>query len=410
MKKLLYISLFLLLILFLLPYCKSKNLISSITSYDQLDQYRQDIVFVQELSCSDVLSYIPDENLSEKQIRINIQFMNSEDSLHGFNEEKGKWYMKFLIHNANKRLRQNHKMNLPEGNDTPNLAPKYQYVLTSINEDDGYFWNYDDELYYFVNKGKNRNNYDKEVIEKYEIGGDSIINIFVMPHHRDSLNSKTYKTHGTGIALGNSLKIAGLVEDKEKPWAYATLLNHEIGHIFGLRHTWSYNDGCDDTPKNPNCWQETKNKKGCEGPISNNLMDYNNSQMAISPCQLGIVHRSLTMKSSKYRKYVKEAWCHLDTATRISITDNIEWSGERDMTSDIHIMDGGTLTVHCRMSIPPGGEIVIHPGGKLQVNESALIHNDCGLTWKGIRLLKDGNREGQLIISQSAVIEDISQI
>lgn len=398
------------MIIVLFSNCKSKSEIIRLSSIDQLDIYRQNVVFDQELSCSDVLSYIPDDNLFQKQVRINVQFMNSEDSLHGFNEEKGRWYMKFLIHNANKRLRGNQKMNLPEGNDTPVLAPKYQYVITSIDDDDGYFWNYDDELCYFVNKGRHRNNYDKEVIEKYEIGGDSIINIFVMPHHKDSLNSKSYKTHGTGIALGNSLKIAGLVEDKEKPWAYATLLNHEIGHIFGLRHTWAYSDGCDDTPKNPNCWQETKNRKGCEGPISNNLMDYNNSQMAISPCQLGTVHKRLTMKNSKYRKFVKEDWCHLDTSRHINIVESVNWFGERDATSDIHIMDGATLTVHCRLSIPPNGEIVIHPGGKLQINEAATIHNDCDLTWKGIRLLKKGGQQGELIISQSAVIEDISQI
>ena len=394
----------------LLPFCKSKNQISHLSSIDQLDQYRQDVVFDQALSCSDALSYIPDDNLYQKQVRVNIQFMNSEDSLYGFNEEKGRWYMKFLIHNANKRLRENKKMNLPEGNDTPCLKPKYQYVITSMDEDDGYFWNYDDELSYFVNKGRNRNNYDKEVIEKYETGGDSIINIFVMPHHKDSLNSKSYKTHGTGIALGNSLKIAGLVEDKEKPWAYATLLNHEIGHIFGLRHTWRYNDGCDDTPRNPNCWQESKGREGCEGPISNNLMDYNNSQMAISPCQLGIVHKSLTMKKSKYRKYVKEDWCNLDTSHTISISENVDWFGERDATSDIHVRAGGMLTVHCRLSMPPGGEIIVHPGGVLRINESALIHNDCDLTWKGIRLVSEGKQDGELIISQSAVIEDISQI
>ncbi len=406
-KTIMQVSISILTVVLLLC-CKGQKSITQLSNPDQLDAYRADIVFDQPMKCSDVLAYIPDEHFFDKEVRINIQLMNSEDSLYGFDEEKGRWYMKFLIHNANKRLRNNKKMNLPEGNNTPALAPKYQYVITSVADDDGYFWNYDDELCYFINKGKNRNNYDKEVIDKYEIGGDSIVNIFVMPHHKDSLNSRTYKTHGTGIALGNSLKIAGLVEDKEKPWAYATLLNHEVGHVFGLRHSWAYNDGCDDTPKNPNCWQETKSRKGCEGPISNNLMDYNNSQMAISPCQLGIIHRSLTRKSSKNRKFVREAWCSRDASRIISISENVDWCGERDVTSDIHVMEGATLTVHCRLSIPPHGEIVIHPGGTLQVNESATIHNDCDKEWQGIRIMEDGKKKGKLIISQSAIIEDIT--
>ena len=44
----------------------------------------------------------------------------------------------------------------------------------------------------------------------------------------------------SGIALGNHVKL-GIVSKKKPEWEYATLLSHEIGHVFGLSHAW-HND------------------------------------------------------------------------------------------------------------------------------------------------------------------------
>lgn len=37
-----------------------------------------------------------------------------------------------------------------------------------------------------------------------------------------------------GIALGNALKMTGILESKEGPESFDGLLNHEVGHILGL--------------------------------------------------------------------------------------------------------------------------------------------------------------------------------
>ena len=361
------------------------------------------------MGCNDPLAYVPDEHTIDQVVRINVHFMCSEDNEVGFKDKKGREYMYYLIKNANKRLRENHKMELPVNNKTPNLQPQYQYRLTGDQKEkeDGYYWHNDDELYYFINKGKNRNNYSRDVIEKYENGGDSILNIFVMPHHPDSVISKSYKPFGTGIALGNSLKIAGLVEHPEKPWEYATLLNHEVGHIFGLSHTWSSNDGCDDTPKHPNCWFPD-GKNGCEGPTSNNMMDYNHSQMAITPCQLGIVHKNFARLDGKVRKFLVPQWCNLDPSSRILIQEDTHWYGGRDVNHHITIASGASLYIHCRLSMPKAGQIIVEPGGKLVVND-AKIHNSCGDQWNGIKLLKHGSKQGQLEITGKSTIENISK-
>ena len=79
-----------------------------------------------------------------------------------------------------------------------------------------------------------------------------------MPHHPDSIASKTYAGGGVGVALGTNVKMAGMFESKQPFWNYRQILSHEVGHVFGLQHSW-LSDGCEDTPKHPNCWNRSKN-------------------------------------------------------------------------------------------------------------------------------------------------------
>jgi hypothetical protein len=66
-------------------------------------------------------------------------------------------------------------------------------------------------------------------------------------------------------------------------------IKHELGHCMGLQHSWIADDECDDTPPNPNCWDENQ----CQGIPSNNMMDYNNSESALTQCQINKMHNTL---------------------------------------------------------------------------------------------------------------------
>lgn len=379
------------------------------------ETFAEEIMEKEKWSCTNSSSYIPYDKDSvffdTRIIRVNFHVMDRSLKDQNFREGTGEAeeYLPKLLENANKRLRKNFKMNLPAGNNTPQLNPRYQYRLVG-NEpgDDGIYYHYDDDLYYFLNHGRKKNNYKKEVIFKYAVNSENVINIFLMPHHPDSVKSKTYKESNSGIALGTDLKLgANWGSKRERFWKYATLLNHEIGHVMNLRHSWIRNDGCDDTPEHKRNWQP--GSKYPDGLTTNNVMDYNASQMAFSPCQLGRVHQVISTKGSKQRSLVVPDWCDFDPNTEIVIDREVSFTGEKDFNKDIIIEEGGKLIINCRLSMAKSSRIVVRPGGYLELN-NCYLHNDCGDEWLGIEVQKQKKKVGQVRYSGEVIIENVKAI
>ena len=245
----------------------------------------------------------------------------------------------------------NKKMKLPIRNETPVLPTLFEYVLSpdpDIPGDDGIYTHYDDDLFFIVTRGKDRNNFSRDVIKRYAVRPAEVLNIFIMPHHPDSIRSETYAAVGSGIALGNAIKMCGIYESKVGALAFRSMMNHEIGHVFGLRHTWKFNDGCDDTPKHPGCWHESVGGQ-CDSLTSNNVMDYNAYQHAYSPCQIGKMHQNFARQNNKKRKLLIPTWCAFDESKSIEIRDSIHWNCHKDIEGNLTVADGGTLEVE----LPP---------------------------------------------------------
>lgn len=360
--------------------------------------------------CRDYPPYVPDESangrrVAHRTLRVNYHIVNASDSTRNFLAESGTPYMYQLTREINRKLEQNIPMSLPAAREVPVLPTRFRLQITPIagaDWDDGVYYHFDDSLYAYVHKGRHRNNSDRRVIDRYAIRPDSVINIFVLPHHPDSVGSPTYPSGGVGIALGMAMKVSGLFEHGLPPSEFAGLTLHEVGHILGLSHTWQFNDGCDDTPHHPNCFNV--GKPPCDSLLSNNVMDYNTWQQAWTPCQLGKVHRNMCRQGGSARAYLVRDWCTARPDGDVRVTAAEVWEGETDLFGNLDILPGGHLTIRCRVSMPADTRITVHPGGTL-VLDGAWLHNDCGLPWGGIRLLRRKGREGKVLLGEDWKME-----
>lgn len=358
--------------------------------------------------------YVPDPARPalqpQRTIRVNVHFMNSADGSKNYGPAEAAEFGRKLISGANEALRNNQKMWLPLGNDTPVLFPNYQLRLASSEgyvEEGGIYCHKDENLFYFVSTGRNRNNYSRDVIKEYGIGLDSILNLFVMPHHPDSIKSKSYNVTTAGIALGTGVKLSGIFEKGTKAYSARGLVNHEIGHVLGLNHTWSGNDGCEDTPKHRNCWNLSKDGP-CATEASNNLMDYNAKQHAWTPCQIGKIHLGFAREGSKSRKLLVTDWCDKREGHTVIVSSDETWQGAKDLAGDVIVKSGARLDIRNRVSMPAGGKISVEPGGELLIG-AVKLHNACGYTWQGIEILSKGNESGSVTFRGKPVFENISE-
>jgi len=237
----------------------------------------------------------------------------------------------------------------------------------------------------------------------------------MMEHHPDSLLSDTYKNASNGIGKPYYTKISNAYYDYKQTrtgkvskgaWFAANTLNHEIGHSLGLLHSWTRNDGCEDTPIHSNCWGET-GEPPCEAPISNNMMDYNSYSNAVTPCQIAKMHYNMSKDKSSQRKITRQDWCtyHLDKTITIRKNQKIEWLCNKDVLGDIIIEQNADLVIHCTLSMPANSRIKLYPGARLIIND-AKIFNRCNDNWKGIELVKQsGTKKGEIIMYGKATIQ-----
>lgn len=364
--------------------------------------------------------YLPDtlhpEYTPRRELLVSFHFMNTTDTFYRLYEDRAvaERYLRSLLRSANQNLKENRAYTLAKaGDSTAAVYPvnvNIKLAKKPGTDSAAIYHHYDDELYYFIFRGANRNLGDRRVVKKYGRDTRRVLNIFVMPPHVDSLSSPRFKPNdGVGVYLGEAIKLSGFFPERVNPWQHRGNFNHEVGHALGLRHAWLKNDGCDDTRPHPNsCWHPSQSAY-CDTMFSNNVMDYNFSQTAWTPCQIGRIQARLSDPESNQRGWLRPSWCLPYEDKKIVIDQpGIRWEGARDFRKDIVIRPGGSLYINCRVHLARGQTITVEPGGRLDLGPSARLHNVCGHEWGGILEGVAGSRSASVSIDPAAVIENVA--
>ena len=290
-----------------------------------------------------------------------------------------------LLKEANRRLFENDPMNLPLGNRTSVYDSKIRWAFASTTISQSVFIHRYQPDHNFIKKGKHANRYDRSQLDSLLRDKENVVNIFLLPFDANQLASGEQKIEITGIALGTIVKLAGFFESSKPISEFAGILNHELGHILGLRHTWNTNDFCPDTPRNANCWN-FDNTAPCDKAVSNNLMDYNAYQSAITPCQIRRMHDNIAKANSRLQRLMN--WPHQNTLSSIVIDHHEVWNRPLIIENDIRIIRDGTLEVSSALLLAPGVKIEVDKGASLILKKTKW-QISSEEAWEGI-VLKRG--------------------
>ncbi len=174
---------------------------------------------------------------------------------------------------------------------------------------------------------------------------------------------------------------------------FARILEHEIGHVFGLNHASispHYNSN--------ECLYSIMHQGG-DIPA--------NTHPWLPPSEIGEMHRNLHISSA--RKYVDAE----EEIRQYIINNDQMWDWDIKLYGDLIIKEGCNLTISCLLEVPHYSRIIVEPGATLIVDGGTITsaHDD---PWQGIEVWGNRNahqwpdsngnyQQGRLILNNATI-------
>jgi hypothetical protein len=219
-----------------------------------------------------------------------------------------------------------------------------------------------DDLGYINGNGTYLNLY---CYNNYAICKDEVLNVFFC---QPPISTSGYGPP-THIMMFN--QYGEYLNGNENPWGAGNLLGHEVGHVFGLNHSFCgglLSDMCQSETQNcgPNggAWCE---ERDMDCTCANNVMGYSRLSDFFSPLQMARMHRHL-MNSSFISKYLKLE----DNLGTITISEPTVWDKLQVIESEVKIEPGASLTIECKTLMAPNVRIVVKRGARLIVDGATI--------------------------------------
>lgn len=198
--------------------------------------------------------------------------------------------------------------------------------------------------------------------------------------------------------------------------AWGAIMNHEIGHRFGLCHSFSANNTCQDMSPAEECGGVSETvctvdgvttpcppsppnapyPLSCEGNrcfgcyctwgTGNNFMGANGSFRGMTVSQWATMYGSMLSENPVFARFDNMECADIPVHPPLEIPENtvVEWDAFRILDQHVEVRKGATLIIRCEVRVGKDLHIIVNQGARLFVLGGRITSKSDDCRWGGI--------------------------